>query len=99
MSHELSNLIRREHLCLGMELILELAVVDLGVAGSNDQYGTLRQHERKSLGYSFRLAAHSLGSQLNGGAGYIKLKYAVLHAEGLKILSYLFYGHFTILLG
>src|SRR5574344_1289199 len=61
--------LRLEHLCLGVELLLEFVVIDMGIAGSDDEDGLPGGIEGKGLGDAGRLAAEICGGQPYCGAG------------------------------
>ncbi len=81
MSYELLGLVRREHLCLGVELVLELTIVNARVTGKQHQRHALTHMKGQRLGNTCRLAAHRLCCQLHRGARLLELHDAIFHAK------------------
>ena len=73
----------------------ELAVVNLGVAGTDDEHSAVLMDKGEGLGDAGGLAPHGLGGQLHGGAGYVKLLDAVLIAPLAQVSAAFLDGHIT----
>ena len=70
MAHQLHGLLGGEHLGLGMELLLVLVVIHLGIAGCHHEHNPLRCLEGQGLGNAGALTPQGGSCQFHSGAGY-----------------------------
>ena len=89
----LHRLLGGEHLGLGAEEMLILAVVHLGVAGGHDEDGILPHLEAQGLGDPRALHAHGQSRQLHRGAGHLELTHTIGYAVGCQVFSHFFNRH------
>ena len=83
----------RQHRRLGVEEVLELAVVDLDVAGADDERGRPLDVEGKSFGDAARLAAESFCGKFDGRAGHGELFDPAVRIEAGETGFYAFDRH------
>ena len=83
----------RQHRRLGVEEVLELAVVDLDVAGADDERRRPLDVEGQGFCDAARLAAESFSGELDGRAGHGEFFDPAVRVEAGEIFFYAFYGH------
>ena len=93
MADHLGGLIGGEHLGLGVEGVLELAVVHADVACGNHQHRAAVHQIGERLGDARGLHVQRLGGQLHGGAGDVKFLNPILHIPLLQIVAHALDGH------
>ena len=96
MAGELEGKVVREHLCLKAKLSFKGFVVDLFIAGGNNQQAALFlgwEEEGESFGDAGWFDANCGSSQLYGGAGDGKFADCLIEPKGFEIFAHRLNGH------
>ena len=67
----LLHFVRLEHARLDVKGLFELMIVDLAVAGADDEQGVVASHEGEGLGDALRTGAQRLRGKLDRRAGSV----------------------------
>ena len=93
MAHQLQHLIGGEHLGLHVEFVLELAVIDAGVACRQDEHAAILGLEGQGLGDPGAFHAQGLGGQFHRCGGHGELLHPVLNSQRPEVGAAFFNRH------
>ena len=84
----LLHFVRLQHARLDVEGLFELMIVDLAVAGADDEKGMVASHEGERLGDALRTGAQRLCGKLHRCAGCIQLDDVLISSVCFQVFSY-----------
>ena len=84
----LLHFVRLQHARFDVEGLFELMIVDLAVAGADDEKGMVASHEGERLGDALRTSAQRLCGKLHRCAGRIQLDDVLISSVCFQVFSY-----------